>query len=742
MNSQLSGCRDALRLLHPNLQKWIWEQRWCKLTAVQQLAIPILSLSNDDVIISAQTASGKTEAVFLPLVSKFLVADLQAQLILHVCPYKSLINDQYDRITRLCASLNIPVYAWHGDIPSSRKQKFFKSPRGIVIITPESLESFFVNRGSQLSRLFRNVKSIVIDEFHALIESERGRQLLSLLHRLELIVGRRVQRIALSATLGDISLAAECLRSDGRVKIVNCPSNDVELLVSVKAYYVSAAPSGLTATTPSHILDIATSIFEKTRGTKNLIFPNSRQNVELYTSALRAINEDKRIANCFWPHHGSLSLELRLEAEQNLKAPLTPANVVATNSLENGIDYKEIKSIFQIGRPPSVSSLRQRIGRSGRTAGTPAILRMYTLLETIGADSDISAQLHIDLIQSIACIELMRNSFYEPPRTAPLQLSTLVHQVLSSIAQHGSRDAVTLWRDLILSGPHKGLSKPDFKALLISLGAHNLIEQDADGSLLLGSVGERLTNMQDFYGVFPSAEEYSLHSSGGALGTITKEALLAPGQIIIFAGRRWKILNIQKDRSVIEVEEIRTMDGESISFGGGALYRHPRVVDAIRKVLAETNEISYIDDVAKLALNDARKVYKSLALSNRHLFAQNENLIIFTWAGDLITHTIAHIFSLFGLTVYVDGFCIYLKGLTKNSLANVCSQIARIENPFKIFEDIDPPEYHRWDWALPKDLLRRDFISRACDVPNAIEFIRLLLESLGKELNSSHSVDE
>ena len=181
----MDATSNAFQLLHPAVQRWIYEQGWTELRDAQERAAgPILDGSLD-VIIASATASGKTEAAFLPICSRLLAPENSGASVLYVSPLKALINDQSDRMERLCETLEIPVHPWHGDIPQGRKREFLKQPSGILLITPESLEAIFVNRGSSVALLFSKLLYVIVDELHSFIGSERGQQLQSLLRRVE-----------------------------------------------------------------------------------------------------------------------------------------------------------------------------------------------------------------------------------------------------------------------------------------------------------------------------------------------------------------------------------------------------------------------------------------------------------------------------------------------------------------------------------------------------------------------------
>lgn len=163
-------------LLDERIQRWVWEKGWTSLRDAQERAIPAIVHADHDVIIAAATAAGKTEAAFLPILTHLLHHKSETGCVLYISPLKALINDQWGRLESLCEDLDIPVIPWHGDISANRKHKFLKSPRGVLLITPESLEAMFVRRGHDLKGLFSPLRYVVVDELHAFIGSERGKQ--------------------------------------------------------------------------------------------------------------------------------------------------------------------------------------------------------------------------------------------------------------------------------------------------------------------------------------------------------------------------------------------------------------------------------------------------------------------------------------------------------------------------------------------------------------------------------------
>src|SRR5580658_4598130 len=216
MSSPASSSESAnFRLLDPRIQRWIWTAGWTELRDAQELAIPLLLDATQDVIISANTASGKTEAAFFPILTRLAQTPCVPALAIYISPLKALINDQWRRLDALTELLEMQVTPWHGDINPQRKSRFMKNPAGCLLITPESLEALLARQGHSVRGLFAGLRYVVVDELHAFMGTERGKQLQSLLNRVEKAIGRTVCRVGLSATLGDKQGAARFLRPDG-----------------------------------------------------------------------------------------------------------------------------------------------------------------------------------------------------------------------------------------------------------------------------------------------------------------------------------------------------------------------------------------------------------------------------------------------------------------------------------------------------------------------------------------------
>lgn len=723
------------RLAEP-VRRWVWNKGWSSLYDIQEYAIEVLLEDDRDVIIAAATAGGKTEAVFLPLVSTILDSPGDSGFdIVYVSPLRALINDQFERLEDLCSKTHLPVHPWHGDISQVAKSRARKNPKGILLITPESLEALFILRGLEIPTLFMSTRAIVIDELHALLDNERGVHVRSLLSRMELATGRRIRRIGLSATLGEMNLAREYLRPKAPEDIVLLESNseNQELQVQIRGYLrQDTRTKGDKQNEPEMAAQrkVTSHLFSKLRGSQNLIFAGSRQNVEWYADALREMSERAHLPQEFFPHHASLSREFRTDLEKRLKSHLA-TTAVCTSTLELGIDIGDIACVAQIGPPFSVSSLRQRLGRSGRRADQPAVLRMYAIETDTSADSHPLDRLHLDLIRSIAMVELLVEKWCEPPSGQALHLSTLTHQILSVIAAKGGASARNLYVTLCVQGPFQKVNQQLFTQLLRQLGLPEiaLIEQSSDGTLLLGRKGERLVEHFSFYAVFQTPDEYRIVADGKQLGVLPISKVLVPDMTIIFSGRRWRIAKISDAEKVVEVTADPT--GKPPNFGGGGGVIHDKVVEKMREVLTGTNIPLYLDETAACILNNARSEVRTLKVARELIYQMgSRHYLIATWAGTIKTSSLALALQSMGFsTETYDGFLEVRYGEKVEPIETALAKLAssasfRPESTLVEEGTFHTEKFHSY---LSPELLRKDAFSSRIDLENLPKLARTII---------------
>ena len=730
------GISSSFHRLDPRIQRFIWAEGWESLRDAQEDAIPLILEADRDVIVAAATAAGKTEAAFLPALTHLLQCDPPG-LIVYISPLKALINDQFGRLDRLCEQLEVPVWPWHGDISASTKTRFLSKRQGVLLITPESLEALLCNRGTSIGAAFERLTFFVVDELHAFIGAERGKQLQSLMHRIERVIGRTVPRIGLSATLGDMRLAADFLRpgKGSAVAMVESKSSGNELKILVRGFeeplVVRRSERHEDEEPPEPVTpaQIAAHLFKGLRGSNNLVFPNSRREVERYTHLLNKLCEDQQVPSEFWPHHGSLSKEIRAETEAALKQRERPASAICTNTLELGIDIGAVKSVTQIGPPPSVASLRQRLGRSGRRKGEPAILRGFCVEDAIGGKPSIATELRLGTVQMTAMISLLLEGWFEPPMSKGIHLSTLVQQTLSFIAQNGGATIGQLYSLLCAPAtPFSGISTEEFAQLVRHLGRQELLMQDSSGTLLHGPVGEKFVNHYTFYAAFAADEEFRIVCSGRTLGTLPVSQALSIGQRILFAGKTWRVDDIDEKQKTIFV--VRAGGGAPPLFTGGAGRIQTRVRQRMRELLESAEVPPYLDAVAQRFLAEGRTNHAARGLAEALLVDQGSEVLLLTWLGDATNQAVACLLQRRGFNASPAGPGVeVLKG--DHSTEDILDALidAGIDEPpplDDLLADVKNLQREKWDWALPDQLLRRSYASLNLNLEEALTWTRTL----------------
>jgi ATP-dependent helicase Lhr and Lhr-like helicase len=653
----------AFELLHPQVQWAVQKLGWTALHPIQEQAIPLIIERTNDLIISAPTNGGKTEAVFLPVLSNLLSAPAPSFQVVCISPLKALINDQYRRLIALTRGMEIPVHRWHGDVDHQRKQASRNRPRGILLITPESLESNFLNFSHLVPCLYRHLHYAIIDEVHAFLGNERGIHLLSLLARLVEVIGHRPRCFGLSATLGDPQSARAFLNPEqpNSVELIQDDSTKRHIRVTIKTCVRSAKPSespdnphdnrdhvtassveevsqkerpsneGDSMALPDALGQIAMDIQDQFRGSTNLIFANSRRTVELMADYLRnhsKVLEDPESA--FVLHHGSLSRQVRHHTETALKSG-HPTNALCTSSLELGIDIGAIEAVAQIDPPCTVSSLVQRVGRSGRRNGQSSVLRMYVLSAVPKQDSAIDDLLFPKLLQAVAMTELLLLGWLEPIEWDRMHLSTLTHQILSKLKENGGVTVSELYRSLCQQGPFRRISPGEFKQLLSSLFEHRLIDQEPQGAIILGLAGEKITSAPNFYAAFATRLELSVRCGRTQVGKLPVTFEIKTGQCLLLNGKRWLIKELDWKTRTIWVAPTAIKKPTVFLGQGGDV--HTRIFAQMRRILRGTDEPAWLDPDGKQQLAAARHAAEQVGLTQTDVLGGDDQVQWFPWLG-------------------------------------------------------------------------------------------------------------
>ncbi|MEA5578278.1 DEAD/DEAH box helicase [Anabaena sp. UHCC 0451] len=711
--------------LAPFIQEYIYLHNWTELRPVQIAACEVIFQTDAHLLVAAATAAGKTEAAFLPILTLLQENPSTTIGVLYISPIKALINDQFQRLNDLLKTADIPVHSWHGDVSQSRKNKVLKHPQGILQITPESLESLLINKNQELTRLFADLRFIIIDEIHAFMGSERGCQIICQLQRLAKITKIQPRRIGLSATLGDYSMAEKWLSSgtDKPVITPNIEAGKRQIKLAVEHFFIHKDMDES---------DYEQYIFNISKSRKCLIFANNRTYTESIISALRNIAKNTGFPDIYHVHHGSISARLRQSAENAMREPNTPAVTAATLTLELGIDIGYLERVIQLESPLSVASFLQRLGRSGRR-GESADMRFICAEEKPLSEAYLPEQIPWQLLQSIAIIQLyLEESWLEPITPIKYPFSLLYHQTMSILAATGEISSAALAQQILTLQPFANISTDDYKLLLRYLIDINHIQKTERGKLIIGLAGEKIVNKFQFYAVFSDNQEYTVKQGKTEIGSIVTPP--AVGNQFGLAGKSWEVLEVDFKKQVIFVKQV---DGKAtIYWRGGSGNIHGRILQRMRQILLEDTEYSYLQKNANSRLQEVRKLARKAGLDKHSILLIEKNkCCIFPWMGTVAYRSLERLLNCFcreSLEISSIGgmnpYYLTLK-LGKDKFSSVYSEIASLCEQRITAEHLvshaEAPELQKYDRFIPNELLRKAFINDYLDmeeVRNQVSF--------------------
>ena len=715
----------------PFVQDFIYSQGWSELRPIQVAAGDVILNTDENLLLTASTASGKTEAAFFPILSLFAQDPPTSVGCIYIGPLKALINDQFLRLQPLCEEGGIPVWHWHGDVSQSHKARLMKHPSGILQITPESLEALLLHKHMAIPRLFGDLRFVVIDEVHSLLRGDRGGQTLCLIQRLSRLAGVNPRRIGLSATLGEPEKVGEFLSlGTGRKTLIpQVKAPGTKWRLSMEHFYVKDAQAGEDRTDlqAQPALDVKTDqapaqadpglgyIFEHTRGKKCLVFVNSREECEGVTTSLRQYCELNHEPDRFLIHHGNLSASYRETAEELMKDESRNLTTVTTSTLELGIDIGRLERAFQIDAPWTVSSFLQRMGRTGRRDLPPEM--WFVIRED---EPEIRAMLPATipwkLLQGIALIQLyLEEKWVEPPRLDRLPYSLLYHQTMSVLASNGEMSPAALAdRVLRLSYFHR-ISQEDYKILLQYLIAEDHIEKTEQGGLIVGLAGERVISSFKFYGVFQENEEFTVRCDSQELGTVV--APPPPGEKIALAGHVWRVLEVDRKRHVIYCELVK---GKVPAYFGecpGDI--HTKVLERMRQVLQEDRSYPYLMKNAVARLQQARFTAKASGAAEKPLIQLGGKMwCLLPWLGGYGFLALERFLNLkcaqkLGLKK-LDPFRPFFMQFTMEADEETFFQVVEEEiekeiDPLELVYPHEVPLFDKYDEYLPEQLVKKGF---------------------------------
>ncbi len=622
---------DVFDLLHPGLQHHIVNSLgWRELRPFQEQVIPSI-LNGEHVLVIAPTAGGKTEAAILPVLSRMLSENWQGLSTLYLCPTRALLNNLHVRLSRYATLVGRSCAIWHGDTSPSERSRIGRQPPDILLTTPESLEVMLVSRKTDPVGILGQVRTVIVDELHAFAGDDRGWHMLSVLQRVSRLAGGELQRIGLSATVGNPDTLLEWLTSGSTAeRRVVAPLNAGTKEAEVQLDYVGSVDNAAIVISRMH------------RGEKRLVFVDSRSRAEELGSQLRRLDVKTFVT------HSSLSKDQRIRAEAAF-ASESDCVVVATSALELGIDVGDLDRVIQLDAPTKVASMLQRMGRTGR--------RSDAVSNTLFLATDQRA-----LLLAAGLIDLWRIGFVEPIVPPPIPFHIYAQQIMALALQLGGlgrRD----WRDWIGAVPaFAELEDAKAEDILQHMIRCEILWDDS-GILWFGRRGEKeygYRNFMELLSVFTSEPLGTVRCGRSDLGFVHELSFAKSkdvGKTLLLGGQAWAVTHIDWQRRVAYVQPA-DHHGRSRWIGSGQPLSH-QLCQAVRRILAGDNEPAQWSRRAREEMSRAREEYSWVHDKETAVVSIMEGVAWWTFAGDCANAAIRQrIMGLIRSNVRSDGFSV------------------------------------------------------------------------------------
>lgn len=519
--------------LHPAIQHHIVNSLgWSSLRPLQEKTIqPVLD--GEHAILLAPTAGGKTEAASFPILSRMLTENWVGLSVLYICPIKALLNNLEERLSYYGQLLGRSVAVWHGDISASRKSKIIADPPDILLTTPESLEVMLVSNRIDHHVLFANVRSVIVDEIHAFAGDDRGWHLLSVLERISVIAKREIQRLGLSATVGNPESLCDWLAGSCQSKcsVIN-PADENNIVPDVQVDWVGSVRNAAIVISRLH------------RGEKRLVFVDSRSRVEELAMELRGLGVATFVS------HSSLSLEERHSAEEAFSQS-SDCVIVSTSTLELGIDVGDLDRVIQIDSPFTVASFLQRIGRTGRRSGSSRNCLFLATKEDA-------------FLRALALLNLWRKHFVEPIEPPARPMHIYAQQVMALTIQESGLIAqdISKW---VGAMPGFSLIPEEGRAQTIDHMISSGVLHSDSGILGIGRTGEKAFGQKNFmalFSVFTSPPMVKVYYGRQELGEVHQLTFAVKDEgpsLLTLGGRSWqtKYIDWARKKAYVEPTDMR-----------------------------------------------------------------------------------------------------------------------------------------------------------------------------------------
>ncbi len=654
---------------------------WRELRELQEQSIIPIQAGNHCLLL-APTAGGKTEAATFPILSRICGENWSGLSVLYVCPLKALLNNIHERLEGYCRMVGRRCDLWHGDIGPSQRNRIKSDPPDILLTTPESLEVMLISTKEDGRDMLRGVRTVIIDEIHAFAGDDRGWHLLALLERIGRLAGREIQRVGLSATVGNPEelltwLAGHC---EGGRQVVQPSAPGATARTDVQLDYVGTLQNAALVISRLH------------RGEKRLVFCDSRSRVEELGNELRQLGVSVFLS------HSSLSAEERRNSEKAF-SEAQDCVIVSTSTLELGIDVGDLDRVIQIDAPWTVASFLQRLGRTGRRSGALRNCLFLTTSENA-------------LLRAGALLDLWESGFVEPvaPPARPLHL--FAQQLMALSLQEGGIGIMD-WQGWIGRLPAFANEEPEVLQRIINFLLEKQILYSDGTRLSFGDAGQQLFGRRHFLelvSVFTSDPVFKVLYGRKELGTIDQITFLRhqgdQPVVLSMGGRSWSVTSLDWSRREAFVIPAETK-GKS-QWQGGKIGMSWRFARAVHALLTS-------DHVSERWSNRARSTFESQR--SQHDILQPEADVVlsdrdlnevrwFTFSGGMINTALADVIGESGIEdVSVSDFWIRAAGTieARRVIDAVKSQTAEdIIECFKVSEDyLDNLKFNE---CLPEDI--------------------------------------
>lgn len=645
---------------------------WRELRPLQEASIAPL-IDGKHSLLLAPTAGGKTEAAFLPLLSRMITEQWSGLSIIYVCPLKALLNNLHSRLERYCQWAGRTCALWHGDVLDGQRKAILKELPDCLLTTPESLEAMLVSARIDHRAIFSSVRAVVVDEIHAFAGDDRGWHLLAVLERVTKLSGREIQRVGLSATVGNPEallgwLAGHC---EGPRQLIQIAAPADAQRPEITVDYVGSLENAGSVIASLH------------RGEKRLVFCDSRSRVEQLAALLRAAGVETHVS------HSSLSADERRRAEQAF-AEASNCVIVATSTLELGIDVGDLDRVIQIDAPTTVASFLQRLGRTGRRAGSA---RNCLFLATTEAS----------LVQATALIGLWQSGFVEPiqPPKSPLHL--LGQQILALVLQEKSLPAGE-WEHWLMRLPaFAEIAADDRRAVIEHLVASGFIHID-QGLWMIGDTTEEeygFRHFSELVSVFTSPPVFEVWHGPIHVGTVEQSVFMgSPEQrrTLSLGGRAWRVMEISwsKRRAQVQPEP----GAARTRWIGGARSLSFDLCQEVRRLLADDDASTSLSKRGLACLERQREEFAWLPNSKDGIIAtENGAVEWWTFAGRTVNRWLCDLAAALSLPpcsaddyrIKVDGGRDEIASIIRAAIAGTEPQFEEDESTLPKFSDTLPP---------------------------------------------------